>query len=352
MKTKTTKRHSPKNNSHTRKAAQKSRSPVVHALKFLPAVVFFIISLSLPGSALSKITHSSRHAVLSYATSMSGSDLLAQTNAQRSGNGVANLSYNSQLSNAAQTKANDMVTRNYWSHTSPTGEEPWVFISNAGYQYQAAGENLAYGFITSSDTITGWMNSPPHRENLLSTSFTEVGFGFANSANYVDSGEQTVVVAMYGAPLSQPAPAPPAPVQSTPAPTQPAQPVTNTPSNAEVIQTTVVQTVPAKVTDSNQKISQSLGAEKTAAAEAPTAKEAHVNRIQLLTGGSARWSSTLLVFSIIGVGFFWLLERGRQIKHLVLAGEHFMLKHLHIDLAVIGFIFLGFSLLQTSGLVR
>src|SRR5690606_1752560 len=78
--------------------------------------------------------------------------------------------------------------------------EPWVFINNAGYNYLRAGENLAYGFATSGDTISGWMNSPTHRNNMLDTAFVEVGFGFANSENFNDSGPETVVVAMYAKP--------------------------------------------------------------------------------------------------------------------------------------------------------
>jgi len=339
-----------------KRIAKKRQNPLLSALKFLPAVVFFSLSAGFHHIPIAYHSAASHSNVLSYATSISNSDLLAQTNAQRSGNGVASLSSNGLLTNAAQTKANDMVARNYWSHTTPDGEEPWVFITNAGYQYQTAGENLAYGFATSADTVTGWMNSPPHRENLLNGSFREVGFGFANSANYVGDGPETVVVAMYAAPLEQapvaavnnPPSTPSVQSKATPANTAPSpsssQPqAIQTPSSSEPV------AEPTKTKDTQVKTS---AAAKSGGPKTPTAITASVRRIQLLTGGNARWSSTLLVASIFGVGIFWVLERGRQIKHLVLAGEHYILKHIHIDLAVIGFITLGFSLLQTSGLVR
>ena len=146
--------------------------------------------------------------VLSYATNTSTGGLLASTNVQRTNNGLSGLTLNSKLSQAAQAKANDMVARNYWSHNTPDGQEPWVFISNAGYDYLAAGENLAYGFATSEDTVTGWMNSPGHRANILNSNYQEVGFGMANSSNFVSNGEQTIVVAMYGKPVAAPAPTP------------------------------------------------------------------------------------------------------------------------------------------------
>lgn len=150
--------------------------------------------------------------VLAYATEMSIPNLLSATNSARGSQGVSSLGVNSKLNNAAQAKANDMVSRNYWSHNTPEGNPPWVFITNAGYSYSRAGENLAYGFATSSDTIDGWMNSPAHRENILNGGYTEVGFGIANGANYNGSGQETVVVAMYAAPYN----APPAKAAPTP----------------------------------------------------------------------------------------------------------------------------------------
>lgn len=137
-----------------------------------------------------------------YATEMSRSGLLSSTNIQRSNNGQSSLTINSKLNQAAQAKANDMVARNYWSHNTPDGKEPWVFFDAQGYIYTKAGENLAYGFDNSSATVIGWMNSPSHKANLLDSTFTEVGFGFANSSDYVTTGEETIVVAMYaGRPL-------------------------------------------------------------------------------------------------------------------------------------------------------
>lgn len=343
------------------KLVKKSPNRLMQGFKFLPAVLFFAASVSLHVSDRPKTISTAHRNVLSYATSMSVGDLLAQSNTQRTNNGVTGLSLNSKLVNAAQTKANDMVIRNYWSHVTPTGEEPWVFITNAGYEYQTAGENLAYGFANGSDTVTGWMNSAPHRENLLNSAFSEVGFGFANSANYVNDGQQTVVVAMYGAPLShaQSAPAPvtnnaaPTATQPTPTPqthtNNPPRAVQPTPETQAPIptptQTTTTTSNTANTTKSSDKLS-------TPTIIVPTKSSASVRKIQLLTGGYARWSATVLVTAICGVGIVWALERRRLIKRYARVGERFILKHLHIDLAVAGFITLGLTLLQTSGLVR
>ena len=319
------------------------------SLRFLPALVLFATALSIQG--LPNFSGNSSR-VLSYATSMNSSELLSSTNGQRAANGAGNLSLNSKLTSAAQAKANDMVARNYWSHNTPDGEEPWAFIARAGYQYRTAGENLAYGFANGADTVTGWMNSPPHRENLLNSSFLEVGFGFANSSNYVSNGEQTIVVAMYGTQLQA------APVASTtpstPAPQPQTKPAASAPTPTPAPVEEPIQTAPEPVTKEPELAAAptetTTNTEPVAAA--PTAAAQDVSRIQVLTGGNARWSSTLLVLALAGTAMLWVLQRGRQIRQLLLSGERFILHHVHLDLTVVGFITLGYTLLQTTGTIR
>ncbi|MBI3624512.1 CAP domain-containing protein, partial [Candidatus Saccharibacteria bacterium] len=162
---------------------------------YLPMLLIVLIGLILGGA---RPSHRFNRGVLGYATDVKVSGLLQATNDQRSAQAVAKLKLNDQLDSAAQAKANDMVTRNYWSHTTPDGQQPWIFIQQAGYTYIKAGENLAYGFANSIDVVSGWTNSPTHRANLLDSAFSEVGFGIANSSNFNQSGPETVVVAMYG----------------------------------------------------------------------------------------------------------------------------------------------------------
>src|SRR5438132_3215953 len=76
------------------------------------------------------------------------------------------------------------------------------FCFKSGYLYQKLGENLAAGFSDEQSTVNGWMASPPHRENLLDSAFSDVGFGFANNPDYTSAGggPMTIVVAFYGNP--------------------------------------------------------------------------------------------------------------------------------------------------------
>ncbi|HEY8999015.1 MAG TPA: CAP domain-containing protein [Candidatus Saccharimonadales bacterium] len=138
--------------------------------------------------------------VLGYAIDVSPTSLLQDTNTQRVGDHEASLTLNTALTNAAQSKAEDMVAHDYWSHVSPSGEQPWQFITAAGYNYALAGENLAYGFGTSDAVVNAWMNSAEHRANILNGDYKDVGFGIADVPDFQGKGPETIVVAMYGEP--------------------------------------------------------------------------------------------------------------------------------------------------------
>lgn len=138
--------------------------------------------------------------VLGFATDISVNKLYQLTNQQREKDGLSDLSYNEKLANAAALKAQDMFNQNYWAHYGPQGETPWDFILKAGYQYEYAGENLAKNFLFSQGVVDAWMNSPTHRENILRKDYSEVGFAIVNGTL---NGEQTtLVVQMFGKPLS------------------------------------------------------------------------------------------------------------------------------------------------------
>lgn len=164
---------------------------------YIPLMVISILIISIlqPWNSVFK------RGVLPYATNVSVTGLLNATNQQRSNNGEGELNLNTSLTQAAQAKSYDMASHDYWAHTSPDGKAPWVFVTNAGYQYTKAGENLAYGFLTSDNVISGWMNSPEHKANILDTAYQDVGFGFADSPDFDNNGPATIVVAMYGEPI-------------------------------------------------------------------------------------------------------------------------------------------------------
>jgi len=175
----------------------------------------FILSLCLASAAIAAPVAADAGAFS--APSAGAYTLLADTNLQRRSSGEADLHLNGQLTAAAEAKAEDMAAKDYWAHVSPSGEQPWDFISQSGYSYRGAGENLAYGFSSLDDVITGWMNSASHRANMLNSAFYDVGFAVLAVDNFRNSGPATLVVAEYGIPAVPPAAAPsPAPVAAAP----------------------------------------------------------------------------------------------------------------------------------------
>src|SRR5581483_4853082 len=115
--------------------------------------IFMFSILGVKSGALSKGFKHSTGQVLSYSYSMTPQALLADTNAQRQENNDSTLVLSNKLSEAAQAKASDMASRDYWSHETPDGNPPWVFFNATGYEYQKAGENLASGFSNERSVV-------------------------------------------------------------------------------------------------------------------------------------------------------------------------------------------------------
>lgn len=317
-----------------------------------------LIAVAVAGFLLSSAVPNKR-SVLGYATNVSIQGLFDDTNVQRTDNSIAQLALNSVLNTVAQNKANDMVARDYWSHNTPDGQTPWTFYTAAGYCYVMAGENLAYGFATSDDVVTAWMNSPEHRDNILNSGFTEVGFGFANSANYVGTGPETVVVAEYAKPCA-PAPAPTPVASSTPASSQPAQPqssgsLTATQGGGAAPQPVAASSTPSASEQTDQQASPSATNNKTKNVVVQAPQESapqKISRVQLLTAGKASWSlfATSVILSLAIVVF--LIRHSLAWHRVFVRGERFFLKHWVIDVVAIALIIIGFVLTRTAGIIR
>jgi len=158
------------------------------AAMLLVAVMSFAASHVMTGSS-----------ILGVKANITAVDLLNDTNAERTKQGEKPLAYNEQLSTAAYLKAKDMFAKQYWAHTAPNGTTPWHWFAEAGYNYADAGENLAKNFTTTDATIAAWMASTHHRENILNTNYTDVGFAVMDGT--LDNQPTTLVVALYGTPV-------------------------------------------------------------------------------------------------------------------------------------------------------
>jgi hypothetical protein len=140
------------------------------------------------------------HSILGYASNITAEQVLAQTNEVRQAQGLPSLRLNGALSQAAMSKGQNMFSEQYWSHTSPDGEEPWQFVKEAGYAYKAAGENLARDFSTTGEMMSAWMASPTHQANILNSKFEEIGIAVIDGT--LGGFETTLVVQMFGTPAA------------------------------------------------------------------------------------------------------------------------------------------------------
>jgi uncharacterized protein YkwD len=110
-------------------------------------------------------------------------------NKQRSARRMRAVRLNGRLSRAAARHAQDMVRRDYFAHTSPSGDTFLQRIKLTGYvegtRAWTVGENLAWGSgtrATPSAIVSAWMNSPGHRANILNRRFREVGIAIVRGA--------------------------------------------------------------------------------------------------------------------------------------------------------------------------
>jgi uncharacterized protein YkwD len=165
--------------------------------------------------------------------------LVDLTNGDRQEDHLATLTVNPLLTKAAQAKADDMAAKGYFAHVTPEGYEPWYFFTQAGYDYAAAGENLAVNFSESSSVEKAWMNSPGHRANILNGRFTEIGI--ATAVGEYEGKKTTFVVEEFGTPRTEAAPAP-TPTKET-IPTNPEEPAVVAAAPSDVLGT---ETVPAE----------------------------------------------------------------------------------------------------------
>ncbi|HSX36800.1 MAG TPA: CAP domain-containing protein [Patescibacteria group bacterium] len=292
---------------HHKKVVGKHHKPNKHYMKayfpYLPLVGIVAIGLTVssllggPGN------------VLGSQADMSSASLLAGTNTERQADNETSLSLNTELAAAAQSKADDMVAKNYWSHESPDGKTPWTFMAAAGYTYETAGENLAYGFSQADDVVKGWMNSTEHRANILDANYQDVGFGVASSPNFNNSGPETIVVAMYGQPYT------------------------------------------GSVADIKFRVQQTSPASNVLGATSPVASQP-VSRIGILLANSkADWTVTAvsLVATFAAVAF--LLRHALAWRRVLSRGELFVVRHPWLDASFVTAATLGYVLTRAAGII-
>jgi uncharacterized protein YkwD len=95
---------------------------------------------------------------------------------------VAPLSLDAALTRAALEHSRDMAAHDEFDHRGHDGSTPAVRVEHAGYgEHRIVGENIAAGAMNANEVTEGWLNSPPHCENIMDGRFTQVGMAYAEN---------------------------------------------------------------------------------------------------------------------------------------------------------------------------
>lgn len=107
-------------------------------------------------------------------------------NQYRVSEGLAEWRWDDRLAAFGQTRADDMIARNYFSHNDPaTGQiklaELPTLVSVGENLFQVSGPAVRFMRNVNNEVLTGWQNSPSHNELLLSPAMTRAGLAFART---------------------------------------------------------------------------------------------------------------------------------------------------------------------------
>jgi len=122
-------------------------------------------------------------------------------NKTRKENSLKPLCLDSTLTRAAREHSKDMAKRDYFDHKSSRGEGTAERLRSLGYEWSAAGENLARGSGSSStakNRFEAWMKSKGHRLNILNERYEQVGVGVVRGESRKSGKEQTVYTVDFG----------------------------------------------------------------------------------------------------------------------------------------------------------
>lgn len=88
---------------------------------------------------------------------------------------VSPLTWNNLLTNAASAHARDMQKNDFFDHKGSDGSNMAERASSAGYRWMFIGENIALGPPDIKTVVAGWIQSPGHCKNIMSSDYTEIG---------------------------------------------------------------------------------------------------------------------------------------------------------------------------------
>jgi uncharacterized YkwD family protein/spore coat assembly protein SafA len=110
-------------------------------------------------------------------------EVIRLVNEERTRIGRKALTENDKLSNVARIKSQDFINNNYFSHNSPTYGSPSEMLRRFNIPFTAIAENIGQGQQSAREVMNDWMNSTMHRNNILNSTYNQIGVGVARDEN-------------------------------------------------------------------------------------------------------------------------------------------------------------------------
>lgn len=123
-------------------------------------------------------------------------ELIDLTNDYRKKLGLGELAPNARLTQAAVNKAQDLLAKQYFAHTSLEGKKFSDWIKEVDYKYFYVGENLAIDFNSNQAIFQAWISSTSHRQNIIKPQYQEIGLAVIEGK--YQNRPTTVVVQLFG----------------------------------------------------------------------------------------------------------------------------------------------------------
>jgi uncharacterized protein YkwD len=159
--------------------------------RLLVPIALSCAAIALPASASAAAPCANANLV---PTAANGPQVRAATlcliNRERTSRGLRALRHDGQLRKVAQSYSGLMVRDSFFDHVGSDGSTVLSRIKGrTTYLKRVArwsvGENLYWGSGqqgTPQASVRGWLNSPPHRHNMLNPRFRDIGIGIALGA--------------------------------------------------------------------------------------------------------------------------------------------------------------------------
>lgn len=116
-------------------------------------------------------------------------EVINALNTYRAQRGLPAYTVNAKLAEAAQRHANDIACHKIYVHTGTDGSTAQTRVADTGYVAKSVSENVNGNFppLDGQDVVNWWANDrgdPRHGQNLVSSTFKEIGVGYAFFDNY------------------------------------------------------------------------------------------------------------------------------------------------------------------------